>query len=345
MRNGDPSALLVLGATPIMPENAIVVCTWGAASASFPEDASATLTLGRKVSAASGAPLGCLLLGPVPDAWAGEARRFGASFVERIPDKRLGRVAADVFVEVLARYCALRRPRTMLFSQTFDVRMLAPRLAGRLGCGVVMNGVDLEIEGGKLVVTASSFGSATRSVYCFGEAQPEIVALMAGAALAEPVEGVSVSASVEDVAVDLSGTVERVRVVEPARRVGPRLEEAKIIVAGGRGLGKPENYLLIEQLAQVLGGMPAASRPIVDDGWTDPDRWVGLTGKVVAPDLYLAVGISGASQHMAGIGGARTLVAINKDPDAGIFRYARYGIVADAPEILPELIRLAGHRD
>ena len=120
---------------------------------------------------------------------------------------------------------------------------------------------------------------------------------------------------------------------------GPRIEDADIIVAGGRGLGAPENFRLVQELAAALGGMAGASRPIVDDGWAEPARQVGLTGKITRPSLYIAVGISGASQHMVGCAAAKTLVAINRDPDAAIFRYARYGIVGDCLEILPALIR------
>ena len=126
-----------------------------------------------------------------------------------------------------------------------------------------------------------------------------------------------------------------------ARAEGPRLEEADIIVSGGRGLGSPENYKLIEQLAEALGGLAGASRPIVDEGWVDSSRQVGLTGQDHPPALYLAAGISGASQHMAGCSAAKTIVAINRDPDASIFRYCRYGLVGDCLEILPELIRAA----
>jgi electron transfer flavoprotein alpha subunit len=137
--------------------------------------------------------------------------------------------------------------------------------------------------------------------------------------------------------VDLSGVEERIRTVEQTPEQGPRLEDANIIVAGGRGLGSADNFQHVEDLAEALGGMAAASRPIVDDGWADPSRQIGLTGKVARPALYIAAGISGASQHMAGCSAAKTIVAINRDPDAPIFRYARYGIVGDCVELLTEL--------
>jgi electron transfer flavoprotein alpha subunit len=149
---------------------------------------------------------------------------------------------------------------------------------------------------------------------------------------------------VESLELDLAGAPERVRVVAAARREGPRLEEAQIVVAGGRGLGSRENYKLVEELAAALGGLAGASRPLVDEGWVDSSRQVGLTGRITRPALYLAIGISGASQHMAGCAAAKTIVAVNRDPDAAIFRYARYGLVGDCVDLLPELIREARRR-
>ena len=166
---------------------------------------------------------------------------------------------------------------------------------------------------------------------------------MPNATLAEPAAEVSNPAT-RDVPVDLSAVEERVRVVERSETEGPRLEDAQVIVAGGRGLGSSDNYPLVEELADALGGMAAASRPIVDDGWADPSRQVGLTGKIAQPALYIAAGISGASQHMVGCSAAKTIVAINSDPDAAIFRHARYGIVGDCVEVLPELTRAVKER-
>jgi electron transfer flavoprotein alpha subunit len=171
-----------------------------------------------------------------------------------------------------------------------------------------------------------------------------VMAVMPNAVPPEPIEETGPDLAVRDVRVDLNCVEERIRVVKRAKAEGPRLEDAEIIVAGGRGLGSPESYKLVEELADALGGLPGASRPIVDDGWVDSSRQVGLTGKITRPALYVAAGISGASQHMAGCSAAKTIAAINSDPDAAIFRYARYGIVHDCLEILPELIRAAKER-
>jgi electron transfer flavoprotein alpha subunit len=204
-----------------------------------------------------------------------------------------------------------------------------------------MNGIDLTVgEGARVSVTASAYGGDTRVVYDLVGAGAYVVGVSTSVLLPEPVADGAAAVPVHDVSVDLAAVEERIRVIARAVTEGPRIEDADIIVAGGRGLGAPENYRLVNELAAALGGMAGASRPIVDDGWTDPSHQVGLTGKITRPSLYIAVGISGASQHMVGCASAKTLVAINRDPDAAVFRYARYGIVGDCLEILPELIRV-----
>jgi electron transfer flavoprotein alpha subunit len=325
-----------------MTSNAVVACTWGEDRDGLPAGAEEILTLGRKASAALGVELDWLTLGPVPDAVPDAAGRYGVGGLHRISDPRLESFAADAFVEALARYCAERSPKLLLLHQSVDSRLVAPRLAGRLGTAVVVNGVDIEASGdGPLQVVASAYGGDTRAVYQLADGGPHVVAVAANALSPEPLESPAAAPTPEEVAVDLSGVEERIRVIQEARFEGPRLEDAEIIVAGGRGLGAPENYKLVEELAEALGGMAGASRPLVDEGWVDSSQQVGLTGKITRPALYLAAGISGASQHMAGCGAAKTIVAINKDPDAAIFHHARYGIVGDCLEVLPELIRAA----
>jgi len=325
-----------------MEAKSVVVCTWSESQGGLPVGAEEALTLGRRVASALESRLRLLVLGPLPEACLETAGRFGADDVEQVEDAALATFSPDVYVEALARYCQQESPTLVFFSQAADTRVVAPRLAGRLGAGVVMNGVDVaKASDGGLEATASAYGGDTRVVYQLSGAPSYVVALAPNALLPEPSDGGSSDPECRSISLDLGGVEERVRVVERAHSEGPRLEDADIIVSGGRGLGGPENYKLIEQLALALGGLAGASRPIVDEGWADSSRQVGLTGKITRPALYLAAGISGASQHMAGCSAAKTIVAINRDEDAAIFRYARYGLVGDCLEILPELIRAA----
>lgn len=321
--------------------NEVVVVTWGPGGEAFSGEADDVLTLGRGVAAAVGGELQWLTLGAVSDAMRQTAGAYGVANVDRIEDAKLVEFRPDVIVEALAQYCAARAPRVVLFAQNFDVRLIAPRLAARTGAGVVMNTSGIEVAAdGSLAITASAYGGDTRVVYEVAAERPCVASVVANAVAPEPAQ-TATSPGVRDVPVDLGSVEERIRIVERAKLEGPRLDAADVIVAGGRGLGAPENFKLIVELAEALGGMPGASRPIVDEGWVDSCHQVGLTGTITRPALYLAVGISGASQHMAGCSAAKTIVAINTDADASIFRYARYGIVGNCLEILPELIRAA----
>ena len=319
-----------------MTSGAIVACTWGNVLA---DEVAELLTRARGIADTVSAEVHWLNVGEPPDGADDLAATYGAARVHCLQAPQLDAFRPDFYVEELARYCRRRRPKVLLFIQSFDTRLLAPRLAGQLRCGVVMNSLREEIgEEGRLQVTASAYGGDTHATYVFRGTEPHIVSAMLNAVRPEPAPR-SLSPEVEEVPVDLNGTHERVRVVAPAGAQGPRLEDAQVIVAGGRGLGNAANFALVEQLAEALGGVVAASRPIVDDGWTDPSRQVGLTGRITRPALYIAVGISGASQHMAGCSAAKTIVAINRDPDAAIFRYARFGAVGDCLEIVPEMVR------
>jgi len=242
-------------------------------------------------------------------------------------------------VAALAQYCKELLPKLVLIPQTFDARLVAPRLAARIGAGVVMNTLKVAVESGAVKMTASAYGGDTRVVYELTGAESCVVGVMADMLLAEVPAGAASQPAVRQISVNLGGVQERVRVIQRAHFEGPRLEEAQVIVAGGMGLGSKENFQLVHDLAQELGGMAGASRPAVENGWVDSSRQVGLTGKITRPVLYIAAGISGASQHMVGCSAAKTLVAINRDRDAPVFRYAKYGLVGDCLEILPELLR------
>jgi electron transfer flavoprotein alpha subunit len=321
--------------------NEVVVVTWGLGGEAFAGEVDDILTLGRSAAAATGGDLNWLTLGPVSDAIEKTAGKYGVANIDHIEDAKLVGFSADAIVAALAQYCEQRSPRIVLLAQGFDVRLIAPRLAARAGAGVVMNAAAVEVDGGeKLSVTASAYGGDTRAVYEIAGGRACVVSVLANAVLPEAADAATTPA-VRDIAVDLAAVDERIQVLEKPKAEGPRLDAAEIIVSGGRGLGDAANYKLIEELAAALGGLPGASRPIVDDGWVDSSHQVGLTGTITRPGLYLAAGISGASQHMAGCSAAKTIVAINTDSDASIFRYARFGVIGDCLEILPELIRAA----
>ena len=333
--------------------SSVYVCTWNAAEGGLPDVDKEALTLGRKIAADMDAELRLVAVGGASDAAVSEAGAYGAVAVDSVEDSRLdsGDLSADLYVEAIEQWFAATQPRLLLMNQSFDARVIAPRVARRARAGIVMNGIDLEASSelipdvdhehqeDHIRVTTSAFGGDTRQVYALTGADAFIVCLNDNAC--EPVEaGSPVTPAVNAASVDLGGLEERIQVLQkPEVATGPKLEDAQVIVAGGRGLGEASNFKLVEELAEALGGVAGASRPIVDDGWTDSAHQVGLTGKITKPTIYIAAGISGASQHMVGCCAAKLIVAINTDPDAAIFKHAKYGVVGNCVEILPELTK------
>ncbi|MEE3328892.1 MAG: electron transfer flavoprotein subunit alpha/FixB family protein [Myxococcota bacterium] len=320
-----------------MSDNAVTICTFDQGREGLPAGAEEILHIGRALASEMGAPLHWLVLGDLPDGASTTAGLYGVSALKQIEDPKLSPAQADAAVKAICDYCEENTPLALMLHQTLDARIVAPRVAGRLNKAVVMNGISVETAGENLQINASAYGGDTRVVYEVGPGP--VLAFIANAAVPEPGEGAPVSA--ETLGCDLADVEERIEILEQASFDGPRLDDAEIIVSGGRGLGDSANYALIQQLAEAMGGLAGASRPLVDEGWVDSSHQVGLTGRITRPNLYLAVGISGASQHMAGCSAAKTLVAINRDEEAAIFQHARYGLVGDALEILPELIRVA----
>jgi electron transfer flavoprotein alpha subunit len=314
----------------------IVLCTWGNTVEGGTAEA---LTLAQQLSSSLGSDFNWVVIGPVAGEVSELAATYGVTHLDKISDSKLEQFGPDGLVEALAQYCAQTKPKTILFNQTVNARLIAPRLAGRLGVPVVTNAFDISASDNTLDVTATAFGGDTHCVYQLSS-EVNVIGVVTTSIIAEAPAEAS-SPQIRDISVDLGTIDERFKVTAAPSADGPRLEDADIIVSGGRGLGAADNYALIRELAAALGGLPGASRAIVDDGWVDSSHQVGLTGKITRPGLYLAAGISGASQHMAGCSAAKAIVAINKDPDASIYRYARYGIVADCNEILPELIKAA----
>ncbi|MDA1002405.1 MAG: electron transfer flavoprotein subunit alpha/FixB family protein [Chloroflexi bacterium] len=294
----------------------------------------------RAFAEGRGLAVACAVIGHDVQAVATEAAERGADRVLVADAAELVTFNGDRFIPLAVAAIAATEARVVIVPRGPDLLELVPRLAARLDGASVMGVVELRGDAQDVSVVATAFGGAAHAVYRFNAPGPRILAL--APAVAEAPERVA-GRAVANEPIAPSEVVPRVEVVTPAAPLeGPRLEDARVVVSGGRGLGAADRYSMIVSLAKALGGMPGASRAIVDDAWATPAQQVGLTGKIVVPDIYFAIGISGASQHMAGCSNARCIVAVNTDPQAPIFRYADYGIVADCLEVLPELIRLAG---
>jgi electron transfer flavoprotein alpha subunit len=280
----------------------------------------------------------CALLGAGVEGLAKECLAFGADKVIVVDDPLLEIYQGDAYLPPAERICKEADPAIILIGQTMMGRDLAPRLAQRLNTAVAMDCVAVEMQGDKLVADRPCYGGAARAKYTF-HTMPQIVTIRVKAQ--EPLQrDDSRQGEVVKQQAGLDPSAVRTKVIDRRKEKaeGVRLEDAAVVVSGGRGLGGPEGFKPLEELAEILGGAVGASRAVCDLGWYPVAHQVGLTGKVVTPDLYIAVGISGASQHMAGISSVKNIVAINKDPDATIFKASRFAVVGDWKEIIPPFI-------
>jgi electron transfer flavoprotein alpha subunit len=238
----------------------------------------------------------------------------------------------------LATLIEEHKPDLVLFGMTYNSRDVAGRLAGRLGVPVIANGLDISDSDG-ITVHSSVFGATLNVATRFEGAAPAIAIIRPKSFAAEPSGGGAAAVTPVTSPIDDKYKTARVtdRVADVA--VGPKLEEAPIVISGGRGLGDPKNFELLDQLAAVLGNAAVgASRAVVDAGWVPYAMQVGQTGKTVKPAVYLAFGISGAMQHTVGMKGAKAIVAVNRDENAPIFKLADLGVVGDALKVLPALV-------
>ncbi len=298
------------------------------------------LGCGRRLAGELGQELSCVLLGGDVAGLAQEAIAFGADKVYVVSDPGLAEYQADSYLQSIEKVVSQANPRIFLLGQTALGRDLAPRLAFKLETALTTDCVELAIDAGSKLMLATKpvYGGNARAVFAM-ESCPQMATVRAKAMSplerddSRTGETITVEAGLEPAAVRTQ-LIERV--TEKAE--GIRLEDAEVVVSGGRGIGNADGFRQLEELAQVLKGAVGASRPPCDNGWVPIGYQVGLTGKIIAPDLYFAIGVSGASQHMTGCLGAKTIVAINKDPEANIFREANYGVVGDWKSILPAFI-------
>jgi electron transfer flavoprotein alpha subunit len=226
-------------------------------------------------------------------------------------------------------------PDLILLGTTYDGRDVAARLSVALDKPVVTNNVDIELDGDDVVVTEPVFGGTKLVKTKFTAGAPNIALIRPKSFAAESTGG----GAAEVVAIEVPDAGQaKVKNRHVEESTGPKLDEADVVVSGGRGLGEAGKYEIIEQLAKSLKGAPGASRAIVDAGWVPYSYQVGQTGKVVKPTVYIAAGISGATQHLVGMKGSKNIIAINKDPEAPIFSVADLGIVGDVHKVLPKLL-------
>lgn len=303
-------------------------------------DAVATITLEMLAKARDIADTVEVFMGADAGDYAEELGDHGASVVHATGDLEGAMQGVSVAGAVVAAIEAgeIDAPDAFLLGTTQDGRDVAARLSVKLDAPVITNIVDLELDGDDLVGSEPIFGGVTDVKTRFTSAKPGIFLVRPKSFAAEPAGGEE--ADVEDLGVPDLGAVGAARVLERfvEESDGPKLDEATIVVSGGRGLGGKDAYSMIEQLAKTLGAAPGASRAIVDAGWVPYSYQVGQTGKVVKPTVYIACGISGATQHLVGMKGSKNIIAINKDPEAPIFSVADLGVVGDVHKVLPKLI-------
>lgn len=285
-------------------------------------------------------PLCALILGHQVEEAAREALACGARKVYVVDDVDYAEYDTDFCTHAVAEMVKRHRPSTLLIGATLAGRDLAPRLAARLDTGLTADCTGLEAESSGLVAwTRPTFGGNLMARIICPERRPQMGTVRPGVfKRAEPREPMG-ELIFEKVSPPAGRR--RVRLLERRHTAtdASQLETARVIVAGGRGLSNAEGFMLLRDLADALGGTVAASRAAVDAGWIPHNYQVGQTGKTVGPQLYVACGISGAVQHLAGISAADTVVAINSDPEAPIFKVADYGIVGDVNVVAPALLR------
>lgn len=271
------------------------------------------------------------------DAIAGVLGANGATSVLATGDLNGALVGIPLAAAIAAKVNAGEGPDAILFGTTPDGRDVAGRLSAKLDRPLLSNNVDLSVADGKVVALTPVFGGTTNVSTTFtGEGPALVLVRPKSFAAAESGGGAASVVALEVPADALGGARVTQRHVEES--TGPKLDEADIVVSGGRGLGEADKYEMIETLAKLLGGAPGASRAIVDAGWVPYAYQVGQTGKVVKPTVYLACGISGATQHLVGMKGSKNIIAVNKDEEAPIFGVADLGIVGDVHKVLPKLI-------
>ncbi|ADY55461.1 Electron transfer flavoprotein alpha subunit [Syntrophobotulus glycolicus DSM 8271] len=294
---------------------------------------------GKTLAAAGNEKLVAVVIGEETDSTGQTAAAYGADEVIFVTGDEYRAYTPDAYTHALVKLAEKYQPAVILIGATLNGKDLAARTAARLQTGSVADCLAVEAgESGEIIWTREILGGKALQQAVIST-RPQIGTVRPGVyPKGQPDDTRSAAVIREDIRIAAAEIRTRlVDFIKTAGSAGPKLEEAGIVVSGGAGLQKPENFSLIKELAEALGAAVGASRAAVDAGWAPPTQQVGQSGKIIGPDLYIACGISGAAQHLAGIHSAKVIVAINKDPEAPIFEVADYGVVGDLFEVLPAL--------
>jgi len=297
-----------------------------------------TLAAAQQLASQIGGTASAAVIGGDVAALANELSSKKLERVYAVSHPLLANYTADGFTAALEQLIRKANPSYVLFPHTYQVRDFAPKLATRFNQVLISDAIGFRVESGAPIFVRQLFQGKLNADVKSGGAEPHFASIQAGAFRADQIE--NGSAQVENFAPTLSADAIRAKPDEPFRESARAVDltAAEIIVSVGRGIKEKENIPIVEELAKALGAELAASRPICDSGWLPMERQVGSSGQTVSPKVYMAVGISGAIQHLVGMKGAKTIVAINKDANAPIFEVADYGIVGDLFEVVPALV-------
>jgi electron transfer flavoprotein alpha subunit len=299
-----------------------------------------TLAAAQQIAAATSATVTALVIGKSLDAFAAELAAKNIAEVLQVEHDLLADYTPDGYSIALKQAIESAKPDLVLFPHTYQVRDFAPKLAAMLGKGMIGDCIGYRSEAGRLIFVRQMFQGKTAADVSFIGAGPWFASFQSGAFRSDQLASAGGGAKpIQKISVELRPEQIRTKPLELFKEAKSAVDltQAPLIVAVGRGIKAPENIAQAEAVAKAMGAEIAASRPICDEGWLPMERQIGSSGQTVAPKLYLALGISGAIQHVVGMKGARIIVAINKDQNAPIFEIADYGIVGDIFEIMPAL--------
>lgn len=290
------------------------------------------ISYAAKIAKSNGAQVGAIVLGEASDL--AQLGNYGANQVIHVADARLNNLEAKAYAKAIATIATQENAQILVFSNNNTAKAIAPRVAARLKAGLVAGAISLPDTSNGFVVKKSVF-SGKAFAFVNVKSAVKVISITPNSA---GIEKIDASAEIKTQAIEFASNDFAVKVESVNKITGiVPLGEAELVVSGGRGLKGPENWGILEDLASAVGATLACSRPVADSHWRPHHEHVGQTGGTIRPNLYIAVGISGAIQHLAGVNSSKSIVVINKDPEAPFFKAADYGILGDAFEIVPKL--------